>query len=484
MASLVSVLSYFSIICISVILPITCIFCGYMFYKYKHKQYFVKRNKTLLITICCGFTINIYTQLLPGVLWNGFDISYFTKYEHNFYFVALLFAIVSVPFIVLTLFRYFDLLIRIMHTESSKKWRLLLTSSNTQTNFILKHYNKFSRPKYQFLLSFILYIIILILFLSCSSTGDMHDMIIAIAIMWLLFAIFVAICLYKIGQFADFWYIRFELWLMVIVLLFGVIILAIIIPTLDDLPSKLAVIFALESFSTPIVFFLFVCFPIFMNERRDKQIEQRLKESNMNSVQKLYALMCDTNGYEALMDHLEKEFAVENLLYLTEIIQFRDYLTAKDNTFFENDNVTNLFGNKNINLPSDIPKSIIIPDIEENDDELNSPNTTIVWSSNDYETEYNIFMALYKKYIDKYEAQLEINISYSINLSLKKCYDELVIQMSDEADNISRVNSQTATDVDFIAIWNNLVKAAREITSILNGSAQRCRYNIVDMKFM
>ena len=38
--------------------------------------------------------------------------------------------------------------------------------------------------------------------------------------------------------------------------------------------------------------------------------------------------MQDKNGYEALMDHLERG-AVENLLFLTEMIQFRDHIKQK-----------------------------------------------------------------------------------------------------------------------------------------------------------
>eukprot|EP00483_Globobulimina_turgida_P008645 UN08663 len=89
-----------------------------------------------------------------------------------------------------------------------------------------------------------------------------------------------------------------------------------------------------------------------------------------------------------------------------------------------------------------------------------------------------MFLALFRKYIEIYNAPLEINISHAVNLSLKKCYDGLL-----HAQQMGG-NSNVTTDVEFIDIWNNLVIAAREITSILKGSAQRCRYKVVDMKFM
>ena len=86
-----------------------------------------------------------------------------------------------------------------------------------------------------------------------------------------------------------------------------------------------------------------------------------------------------------------------------------------------------------------------------------------------YVTVYKIYVMLFRKYIEKYKADLEINISYPIQMSLAKKYNDINGKLAD-GDN---------KDMELNKLWYDLVMAAREVTSILHHSAQRCEYKLV-----
>ena len=446
----------------------------------------------------------MYFFIVPTILYLSFHISYFDNDNKDFAFTVILADIFVLPLFILIALRFFDLMIKIIYSQQSKHWRLLLNPKNSTklNNFILKHYNKLSRPKYQLIACFILYFILISLAVTATCLGS-HFYIIRLisqAILWIFLCIFIITCLYKIGKFADFWFIRIELWILCAIS-FAVALVFIITALVEDEASQqsndkaslLAVI--LISASLIIISLgLMILFPIYFNQRRDKQIQRkRVTDRNNENYesekqQKLYILMQDKNGYEALMDHLEAEFAVENLLFLTEMIQFRDYLLDKDEEFFDDGNVKMIFENKNIILPKNTPKSpIIYPDdagavnimirtdstaqIELRKIDAAQTPTGPVENIDERE---RIFMSLFRKYIDKYNARLEINISYGIHTKLKRFYDDIAEKMDEE--NGVGFGDDNQEVVDFVGVWNNLVSAAREITSILHNSAHRCSY--------
>ena len=191
------------------------------------------------------------------------------------------------------------------------------------------------------------------------------------------------------------------------------------------------------------------------------------------------------------MDHLESEFAVENILFLTEMIEFRDLLRDKYASFLEDDEVMKIFKAKNINLPKDTPKSPIIYPSNDNHNKLNvmirmdsvafgefkkvssAPTTPSGDDMNTLDERERIFMLLYRKYIDKYNAALEINISYTLHTTLKHYYMIIANKMEPLTSEIDSIEV-----IEFVTIWNSLVLATREILSILQHSAQRCPYKI------
>eukprot|EP01084_Bolivina_argentea_P271847 462660_1 len=104
-------------------------------------------------------------------------------------------------------------------------------------------------------------------------------------------------------------------------------------------------------------------------------------------------------GYELFMEHLVKEHANENLLSLTEFMQFK-YLLIEDNKIDD----TLMINEVEINLPSDyIPKS------------------SIVYGESSYE---NKIYKLYNKYV-RVGSEYEINVSYRMRDAFKNKMNEL-----------------------------------------------------------
>ena len=558
-ATLMDILSWSTSISIFIIYPITLAYSCYKFHQHRNKQYFIHRNIPLLIAVISSFTIFVYIGVFPGYLAFAHDITFIQNSNLQWSITFLIsYATTIISFIVTSL-RYFDLAIKIIHSQNTKKWKSLLNPEHNKNDFISKHYQTLSNPKYQLLSGLAFFIIGYgIIIVNFFLTGmDMMKIYIGPVTLITMIGIFVSACLHKIVPFADFWYIRAELLLMCsgFIAIIPVLLVAIFVNL--TMMEQAALLYASSGTGLILICFLHtqmylftgvsstagimvVClFPIFWNERRDKKIMKKSKTES--HVQKLYGLMQDKNGYEALMDHLEHEFSVENLLFLTEMIQFRDFLKAKY-VYLSDKDALKLFENDDIKLPENAPKSEIF--INANDKCLDP---------------MEIFVSLYQKYIEKYKSDLEVNISYGLNIRLTKHYQSILQQLDesesevhtgdDEKDqdgndtpptndtplgmaslsdhtretlqqlmnetlgdnqdngiddgrkgNVSPRTVEIALEIPslmsvptnsgnckcendekklFIESWNGLVLAAREVTSILHHSAQRCAYKIV-----
>ena len=184
-----------------------------------------------------------------------------------------------------------------------------------------------------------------------------------------------------------------------------------------------------------------------MNERRDNMLKMMKEHANDVHPTKdgnhsiiLYQLIEDKQGYEALMDHLQKEFAIETLLFLTEMIQLKDWLV------FNHIESKQIFERALI-LPNTIPQSSIIGECTKH-------------ATNVTEDFYVIYVKIYEKYICKDKSPLEINIPYSVYRWLNEYYKE--------------ITSTTGKDLSIEKIWDALLLATAEILSLLQYSAIRC----------
>ena len=168
-------------------------------------------------------------------------------------------------------------------------------------------------------------------------------------------------------------------------------------------------------------------------------------------------------GYQLFMDHLELEFSIENLLFITEYIQIKYVLSKK----FDQLNQL-LSSNKNSNnYKKDIGFNIKFGFV--NDDSIfesyeSNKNTTesgyplsLIAKQlyNDLDI-INAFKTLYKKYIDYYDASFMINISSQSRNNLMTMLDDKyyknilknnVDTLHDNNDNKNNNNNKNNNDI-------------------------------------
>lgn len=247
--------------------------------------------------------------------------------------------------------------------------------------------------------------------------------------------------------------------------------------------------------------------------------------------------------YTRLMKYLKQQFSMENLLFLTILLQWEHYLC--DYGYWE-DMIDVIIENKKklrhigvssgaepIQLPSNVPVSPIIHflfatgnvaqkkldpimivesdrDTQEEDEEEDSPATktpgtvssrtgspetmprgttrlpsTLRVGSESTHNEENrlnysqfgeVFMKLYKQYIEAGRAPFEINIS-SQNRSKMKSYYLLILQ------KMNQYPGDDSHDIDktiFVQLWHDLLSVCDEIFSVLYVSISVCQTSIND----
>eukprot|EP00484_Ammonia_sp_Unknown_P020546 CAMPEP_0197044160 /NCGR_PEP_ID=MMETSP1384-20130603/20277_1 /TAXON_ID=29189 /ORGANISM="Ammonia sp." /LENGTH=131 /DNA_ID=CAMNT_0042475563 /DNA_START=81 /DNA_END=472 /DNA_ORIENTATION=+ len=104
------------------------------------------------------------------------------------------------------------------------------------------------------------------------------------------------------------------------------------------------------------------------------------------------------DGYEEFANFLESEFSVENILFVTEYIQFKHVLMDNEQICAQ---IQELELEFDLNIPDSIPLSEIANEFNEN----NGEDTEQCF--------YACSRKLYTKYIDSSQALMEVNISSS-----------------------------------------------------------------------
>eukprot|EP01084_Bolivina_argentea_P040243 74376_1 len=150
-SSLVNFLSYLTLAIIAFLYPFILTCSCYAFHKYHHKPYFIHRNKPLTIAMVCGLTCLMFIYALPALLTVQFNITLIKNELHNETLLILIgFGLLIACWILFAL-RTFDLAIKIIYTQQTKQWKLLLNPNHFKNNFVFDHYHTLSNPKYQLL---------------------------------------------------------------------------------------------------------------------------------------------------------------------------------------------------------------------------------------------------------------------------------------------------------------------------------------------
>ena len=166
------------------------------------------------------------------------------------------------------------------------------------------------------------------------------------------------------------------------------------------------------------------------------------------------------DGYEQFASFLEKEFSTENILFVTEYVQFKHEIIKieKYRVMMEDE----LKLDYNLILPADIPKSIIAKEFE---DKMNKEDTNDQKEHTD-EVVFNCVQQIYAKYIDSSTAKMEVNISSSTKYNLTKL-------LRDNKDNM-----------ELDQVLTGMETAVKEISYLMNDSQSRFRKQTVFRELM
>ena len=161
-------------------------------------------------------------------------------------------------------------------------------------------------------------------------------------------------------------------------------------------------------------------------KRAEKLMKQNLDE-----------LLAHPFGFESFMQHLSREFSMENLLSLVEFLQFQKYV-AEEIGYYDKDDAEKILCDELV-LSKEVPLSGIVYD-----EEMDLKNKAY---------------AIYTKYIDN-RAEYSINISYLVRQKL--------VNLMDNYENW--MGNDVLTDVELMNIFAG---ACREIKRLMNDSYQR-----------
>eukprot|EP00484_Ammonia_sp_Unknown_P027567 CAMPEP_0197034242 /NCGR_PEP_ID=MMETSP1384-20130603/12409_1 /TAXON_ID=29189 /ORGANISM="Ammonia sp." /LENGTH=512 /DNA_ID=CAMNT_0042464145 /DNA_START=52 /DNA_END=1587 /DNA_ORIENTATION=+ len=160
----------------------------------------------------------------------------------------------------------------------------------------------------------------------------------------------------------------------------------------------------------------------------EASLSDKLENVNVKSWKPIIAKM---DGYELFVHHLIKEFSLENLLFLTEFAQFKAMLIQ-------------LYPTKMVELKEELPWSLQLPpklkmsrivcEFHKSVDSASSEDSHAE-TSHEHLLHLDAFVkacsALYAKYIDSYNASLEINISSMKRSSLAQLYGSNAAMVGD-----------------------------------------------------
>ena len=203
--------------------------------------------------------------------------------------------------------------------------------------------------------------------------------------------------------------------------------------------------------------------------------------------------MLNDIDYVILMEQVQKEFSIENLLFITIMLQWQEYLIS-NKYWNENNRNCKLIGfldddidKRQIKLPPNVPLSPMIDELESKCDENTNNNNG---DNNKFE---KCFKDIYKKYIENKVAPLEINICGETRDVLREYYDEIItrdrrrnrnINVENELKDVKNLqyvpsDTEDPNSLDFWKLWYHLVQACDQVFVLLIPVLMRCYKNMV-----
>jgi len=406
-------------------LPII-LYCAYKLYRNWEQCYMLKRYRLLLVLIIIGYSIIAFIEipfdaiaLLSDVPWGGEEFMYVEMVGWECRFI-----ICSLVTMRMYLLHYDHEYQRILY---KRKWNIM-TDPTISENWYLKNRKSLGDPAFLFKSILIsVYIIAALVVLLVLGTYEYSPLQMTGGFGVIVFISF-AICLYYWSSFPkmhDHLHIRDELLLFIVIYYTMFACTAILISIGHygyggDVDAQ-ETIFLIALILTQLFIILDICVMILYPEWKVNQENspEMMILNSQNDVKRgaiTWETIIETNeGYEAFANFLMTEFSMENLLFVTEVVQLKNGIrTVDDLRLILDQRASEL--SYNLNLPAAAPKCI----------KLRGANKDKEMKEHEKKRRYlESTVKLYLKYIDPEDAYLEVNLSSKIKKDLISEFKQL-----------------------------------------------------------
>ena len=440
------------------------IWTGYQVYDKWNAQWLIKRRRSMVF-ISYTLAASLVLFELPFHI-----LSDIVKHDHvmeSFSHIALFMSIFWLAISALRMWLlYFDH--QYGKSLSTKKWKILLDKNHANTDWYLQNRQKYGNPIWLIkciaipvvMIYFTIYLIIYWFVHTRRIVCYITSLIPFTAGMiygWIMWR--------KFPQFQDVWKVKAELKMTFIVGATFLIIWSITI--------FICLLFLGNSYryiTTEIIFgfCLAMYFMIIYPQRTMTKAEEpsELKTSvnvnvSHNKIVYWSQVVQSKNGYESFANFLESEFSVENILFITEYVQFKQRLMQVEGL---KEKITTMELTYNVNFAEGVPMSAITKDFDETRIE---------------ESFYECSSKLYDKYIDSTQAMMEVNISSQLRFTLmslfknnkEKSIEKILSLMEQAVKQISVLMNDSYSRFQRNKVFNSL-KQTKTLKMLFNENEQ------------
>ena len=275
--------------------PILFTIIFWVYWKHRHYEYFVKRDQTaLIISFCCaavyvmvGMPLALCSSYYNPLLYTDQSLSRLTISVPPIP-VAMIFYAIIITFLMIILYRTLLLLLQIKYSQHSRQWRMKLNPNFR--SLAVKYYKKLAHNnRITWITLAINCIVVIPVIIVGLYFGTITSMSAYFGLLSITMSSIVTIGLYKIGKFADFYFIRIELWFLICgsIVVVSEIAIGIVFYALDEFNFDMQSLFLFFVCTSIINMFAYcgltVMFPIWMTKRRERSLTRHRK-----TIQSLY----------------------------------------------------------------------------------------------------------------------------------------------------------------------------------------------------
>eukprot|EP01083_Nonionella_stella_P113004 332952_1 len=443
------------------------IYISFKLYRNWNQIYFIKRRRFLTL---CLVIFTVFFQLVTSqfVIWEEF---YYETYKIDLISTYAGHA-VTFCFVILYTTRMWCLHYdhQMYQISNHKSWHCIINNTHFENNWYIKHRSTWGNDKWLmcrigtpiFIVCSFLHVALHILMYGTSQVIVKDVVTLLLTLCFVLIGIALWTEFPKLG---DTILIRKELKMCVLIMAGGII-------------AFIAVTFTVGGFSilfVPMTVNMLLLHVIVLYPIHNVRTHSRSTVDNVMASAKSwlsFVNICDVN-YNAFMSFLAREFSIENLLFLTEYVQLKEYIVGTLNMIEVQAQVQGYCDALCLPQCSEFPVSDIVTKYEE----------SIAHKTLDGGTCFmHAVTSLYKKYVWRGTATHEINISYSVHNAIRISIfgNKINTKMSDQTIMATIQSDSAMSDSDLskkmIQILRNFEGAADEVSRLLTSSFSRFKY--------